>query len=160
MTVRILGKFSIYGPDMLLMGLVSALAMAVASATGVVTSWMSSSVIGALLVVRASSLWHEQLEKYLYSVARKLVRWLLSLIKRSGRLRAAATIIVRLLMLVAAGALVAIMVIGVWSLSGTVAYVIFGTSLAIAVVGITGQVIWYRWRTSEWKRLNPQTGRA
>lgn len=139
--------FGSYGPDLLVLGLVAGATLGAISVSGRLADWVPPSFAGVGLVALALTRFHDWLRDHLYLAARQAGTWLL------GKLP------IKQVALYVGAALLGVVVLGLPGLGviTTTGYARVGSivPLAMAAIGLTGHLVWYRKLSSRWRASNP-----
>ncbi|MDA0351632.1 MAG: hypothetical protein O3A10_05405 [Chloroflexi bacterium] len=139
--------FGSYGPDLLILGIIVAVASAISSASGIVANWVAQSIAGASLIALAAARFHQVLRASVYEVVKRTGLWLLEKlpIKTGAAIAGAVVLVVTLLVLLA---------VGVVTGSGGYRIAVI-VAISVAVIGLGGHALWYRRLSAQWRAFNP-----
>jgi hypothetical protein len=144
--------FGAYGPNLLALGIIVALALTAAEATGVVTDLLARSVIGLTILATVTPALTGFLKRTLFTVIGRVAGPVAGAILKGNRVRSMLTTGAALLV---GGLLAAVVAVGIRAMDGVADYAFFAGALVVAGIGLTGQIAWYRSSVRAWQSLNP-----
>ena len=139
----------IYGPDLVVLGLVVVLGVIVSSSVELIEGWQSAGGVVGLIAVRLVAQWRALVQRAGGAVLRGVMAVTIKPLKRVAGLILGSPVGIAVIGLVVAG------VLGWLGWRATDERPIVVGGVALIAAGVGGQWWWYRRRLAEWRAANP-----